>query len=204
MIKEFIQDYIDEYLRSQGFRKRRTTWNREVSYGVQVFDIQLDKCRDIASQSFTVNVGLLVEDVWNLCWDKPRPRFVQEVQCYPRFRLARLLNDFKGKCLDQWWELTADSMCELGEEMDTILKGSCIPFFEEMKSEEQVLQFVNNRYEDGLPLERIQRAVLLGLHGYDVDEQFEDFARDDYWGGFASRAKARLDKHVVKNSSKRD
>ena len=92
MIKDLIRIYIAPFLKRVGFKKKGTTWNREVNGVVHVIDIQASKARADGSESFTINIGLSINELWKIFWNKDVPQFMKEENCYPRFRLGYLLS----------------------------------------------------------------------------------------------------------------
>src|ERR1700722_3483316 len=95
-----IQTAIFQYLKPLGFRKKGRTFNRETEKGiVQVINLQsgqhpigehyiIPGIRESFYGRFTVNMGVLIEEVHNLNF--PSKPFYNEYHCQIRKRLPEL------------------------------------------------------------------------------------------------------------------
>jgi hypothetical protein len=111
-----IQKAIYDNLKPQGFIKKGRTLNRETEKGLyQVINFQSGKfplgdsyeipgIRDSYYGKFTINMGICVEDLYNLMFPTKPKTFYQEYECQLRTRLADLT---KGE--DFWWTLDDDT-----------------------------------------------------------------------------------------------
>ncbi len=109
-----IQAKVYEYMKPLGFRKKGRTFNREadekgifqvVHFQTGPFELapEIPPFRLNLYGRFTVNMGVLIQELYDLePWHKPTT-FFQEPYCLPRRRLPVLLY---GK--DVWWDLAGD------------------------------------------------------------------------------------------------
>jgi len=189
-ITQLVRDYIDPILKPAGFIRDGRVWNRSAPFGAHVLEIQSDLKRTDGSSRFTVNVGVFIDNLWSLCWERPKPAFIREVDCYPRFRLEFLTSGFNSKRRDKWWILNDTlSVTEVGREISIAMTSNCLPFFDSLHSIADVLKVP---VMDQLPLERLQRALLRELNGEDASERLYQLSRDSYWGNFVDKAHLRL------------
>ena len=199
LYKNIVSGSIAPLLKEAGFARRGVTWNRGGEAGIFVLNLQNSKPRIGGGIDVTINIGILIEDVWRLCWGRPVPDFVKEENCYPRFRIGDLLSNFAPRPLDKWWKIAAVDGPETTEMVNAV-RQDCLVYFDEIKSREVLTNFVQQKYKDRMPLEHLQRALLLGLEGYDVSQIFSRLQHDDYWRQFAESARRRLESHL-KNKS---
>ena len=194
MLKELIELYIAPFLKRVGFRKKGTTWNRGVNGFVHVIDIQSTKTRADGSESFTINVGVFMDELWQLFWDKSVPAFVKEENCYPRFRLGYLLSEFNPKHRDQWWEIRSPEEIEtIGKELETIFREECLPFFDQIESASDVLD-ISIKTKPNMPTEKLSHVILLNLAGNKAegDRLLDNLCADSHWGTRAAEIAKRL------------
>jgi hypothetical protein len=181
-------------LKSEGFRKKGTTWNRHNNDIVEVIDIQKGRIKKDGSVDFTVNIGLWIEDVWKLCWDKPTLKFVKEEDCFPRFRIGFLLDNYNTKFIDKWWVLTEEDMLFSGEQIQSVINQEVLPFYKKCNNMSDVLSFVGSNISIRLPLEYIYLAILRYISGQrDASVQIlHEFINDKHWGMKAKDVLKRL------------
>lgn len=186
MLGRLIKGEIAPLLKSAGFRKSRTVWNRATPELVQVLDLQDKKRRRLeGSAEFTLNLGLWIEEVWWCCWGKSAPAFIREIDCFPRFRIGKLLYDFQPRSLDRWWELNGEaSLAEVGEEVSGIIKNTCLPFFNSHTTVNEVLAFSREKRPIRFPLDELCMAILEFLEGdrEAAERKLSELAEDDHWG----------------------
>lgn len=111
---DHIQGKVFEFMKPLGFRKRGRSFNREadekgifevVNFQTGPYELapEIPPFRLNLYGRFTVNMGVLIKELYDLEeWHKAKD-FYQEVDCLPRERLPVLLY---GK--DFWWELKHD------------------------------------------------------------------------------------------------
>lgn len=196
MIDDIVRTFVAPHLKEQGFKKNGLTWNRAVNDIVQVINIQKDRYSTKDETRFTINVGIFVADVWNVCWSKPIPRFVRELDCYPRFRIGFLLNGLAPSYRDKWWSVAVGVDDDIGCEIGEIVASQCIPFYDSLKTTHEVALFVRDKFRDKLPLEQIQRAVLFRICGLNNCLDPWPMEDDDYWGAFSRAAKEKSQRYL--------
>jgi hypothetical protein len=102
-------------LKARGFKKQRHSFNRVAEPGlVHVINFQMGQFppgaqeipgfRPNLSGKFTVNLGVLVAEVYEATQRTSVPSFVQEYSCEFRVRLGELMR----LPSDQWWSLEED------------------------------------------------------------------------------------------------
>ena len=74
-----IQNEIFEFLKPLGFKKKGRTFNRQTEDGIyQVINIQSGQVYSTAYGSFTINLGIMVKEIYELdSYNKPKD-FYQE------------------------------------------------------------------------------------------------------------------------------
>ncbi len=196
MLKELIRLYISPLLKRQGFRKKGNIWNRDVGGIIHVIDIQSTMRRADGSESFTINIGVFINELWQLFWAKGAPKFIKEENCYPRFRLGFLLSEFDTKSRDKWWNINSQDQIEsIGKELEVAFIEECLPFLNRIVSECDALEVsINTNFS--MPVEKLSHAILLNLLGKRVEsDQFIDsLISDSHWGVRATEIKERLAK----------
>lgn len=193
MLKELIQLYIAPFLKRLGFRKKGMTWNREVNGIVHVIDIQSRRQRVDGSESFTINIGIFVNELWLLFWNKDVPLFVKEENCYPRFRLGYLLSNFDPK-RDKWWDIRSKEEIEkTGKELETLFTDKCLPFFDQIKSISDVLD-ISVVAKPNMPADKLYHAILLNILGNKTESEqlIGGLCSDTHWGDRATEIAERL------------
>ena len=111
-----IQNKVYEYLKPLGFRKNGRTFNRQTEKGIyQVINLQsgqyspwdnyvIPGLRENYYGKFAVNLGVLVQELYDLKNHSTTKKIYQEYDCQIRSRLASLV---KGK--DYWWPITNET-----------------------------------------------------------------------------------------------
>jgi hypothetical protein len=113
---------LDAILKPLGFRRHKMTWNRNAGSFLDVADLQRSKSGD----RVTVNVGVLVPSIFDLCWGEPPQPFVQEPDCTVR---TRLRDQSSGGEL--WWRISdADTPSDLCHQV----RDQALPFLDRMHS----------------------------------------------------------------------
>lgn len=194
MLKELISLYIAPLLKRLGFKKKGSTWNMSRDGFTFVFDIQSKKGSKGDDDSFTINLGVFVDELWRILWDKDAPAFVKEEQCYPRFRLGYLLSGFDQKRRDKWWNVESkDQLEEVAQEIEGLINELVVPTFESLKSVKDSLD-LSIKVEPSMPLEKISHAVLLKLTGDEFAgiKIIESFNEDLHWGAKAREVSERI------------
>lgn len=97
---------------------------------IDAVDLQVAKSADSA----TVNLGVLVPDVYELLWGEVPASFVIVPRCTVRSRLG-VLKDGN----DRWWSLDADGARDM---VSTIADDCVSEFFERMRDRRAVEEFL--------------------------------------------------------------
>ena len=175
---------LSQHLKEAGFKKQKTTWNRRIDGVRHVVDLQVSR------DSFTLNFGAFLEEVWEVVWLKPAPRFVHESDCFPRFRIGELLSGFQENALDRWWKLQESGKTIGGVEDAVCGKGLAV--LNGIQTNRDALAFSRENLRIRLPLE----LMYLGVLEYQCGEEssgvarLERLASDHQWG---RRAQASLE-----------
>jgi hypothetical protein len=195
MINEIIRVYINPDLKKEGFKKQGLTWNRKQGDIVHVFNLQKGRKRADGSVSFTLNLGICVQDIWEICWAKSFPKLVKEEECFPRLRIGLLIGEFKPKILDKWWILSGTSDIEIvGLEIRKIINQKCLPFFKQFQTIENVEIFVDSSIQIRFPLEKLYYSILKKLTGDDMTYRkiISEVENSEHWGTMAKKIMERL------------
>lgn len=111
-----IQKEVHQYLKPLGFKKRGRTFNRQTENGIwQVINFQsgqfpvgenyeIPGIRESFYGKFTVNMGVIVKELYEIRIKGEEKTFYQEYDCQIRTRLSQLTlgNDY-------WWDITGNS-----------------------------------------------------------------------------------------------
>lgn len=195
MLGEFIKSYIAQDLKEEGFLRKGTTWNRKTGNVLDVLNLQKGRPRPDRGIDFTLNVGLWMEEVWSACWARTTPSFIREEDCFPRFRIGFLLENFNPRFRDKWWFLDSEeALSSVGEEVRGILRSKCLPLFGRFSKVEEVLSFAETTVPVKLPLEKLYLGVLRHLRGdRELSESaFNELNTDPNWGRRAEEVLLRL------------
>src|SRR5215212_761753 len=79
LVSTLVNGSLDPFLRTHGFSKKKHTWNRPFGSFVDVLDVQESQWNDADSCSITVNVGVFSGEIHEICWGKPAPSWISEV-----------------------------------------------------------------------------------------------------------------------------
>ncbi|MEY2493792.1 MAG: hypothetical protein QOJ45_284 [Verrucomicrobiota bacterium] len=141
---------IDSVLKSAGFRRSRSVWNRAVGEFVDVIDLQCSKSNDLV----TMNLGVVYPKAYTACWGEPLPSYVVEPRATVRIRIGHLLG-----VGDQWWP--RETMAT-NEAILTALTEHALPFFDRMHSLEAIERLLTDqsRSSSGYPPPSIYLAAI--------------------------------------------
>lgn len=167
-----IQTNVYESVKDLGFRKRGRTLNREanekgifevINFQAGPYELapEIPPFRINLYGKFTVNLGVLIKELYDFVdYHKPT-NFYQEHYCHARQRLPVLLY---GK--DIWWDLTDDTNTK-AEIVSDGLRTAGLGFF---KLYDTRLKFKENfgRFNDAPPRARLDVALMV-LHSDRVE-----------------------------------
>ncbi len=140
-------------LKEAGFRKRRSTFNRETEPGlIQVFDFQMGPYEPGPQYEFppikvnlygkfNVNLGVFISEVHERLRGEPPPSFVPEYECELRKRLPELLPEDERPVTDKgvgWWSLD-DPPLKTANELRRLTTDYALPYFETVKTRDGVI-----------------------------------------------------------------
>lgn len=194
--KEIIRDYIAPSLKEAGFKKRGATWNYRIDGVGHVVNLQSSRSGS-GRVDLTLNLGVWVEDVWKICWAEDSPRFIREEDCFPRFRVGQVLEDFQERVHDKWWQLLkGESPVTVGEEVQSVLVEKCLPVLQGIQNKSDALAFASGKLAIRLPLEAIYFAILQFINGKSERARATllDLSSDDHWGPRVQGVLDRLSK----------
>jgi hypothetical protein len=161
MIHVLDKKFLAPLLRGQGFKKKNLTWNRTNVDIVHVLDIQLSRFSNLEEIQLTVNIGICMHAVRAIYWGKEIPSFIEEIDCFPRFRIGKFLSDFQPDALDRWWSLrNKDDIDKVGRELQVILSERVIPFLNRITTMPQVKIFCDANPLHLFPADKLNFAIL--------------------------------------------
>lgn len=180
MLNDFIKLFISPILKKYGFKKQGLKWNRTVGDVIQVIDIQKHHLDQLY---FTINVGVLHTHCGH-AFEIDMTKFINEVFCFPRFRLKNYVPDSQFGS-DEWWPIGSElQWAGVGEEVSRALEQILLPELDKVDSAAAVLEFSKTfRRSYFPPPEQLLMAILLYLVGK-VDESeklIEVVAASDSW-----------------------
>ena len=161
LIASLVKNHIAPVLSSHGFRRTRLVWNRRLLCVVHVLDIQTSRWHGDKTAVFTMNLGIWIEQLWRISWDKPVPTTVKEIDCFPRWRISYPM----GSATDVWWTVGARDVEGVGLELQRILLEKCIPFMDALNSISAVVAAAADPVLRRFPAELLSYAILKHLFG---------------------------------------
>lgn len=195
-----IGDYIAPGLKDARFKKSGTTWNHRIDGVVHVVDVQRSRIGP-DRVDFTLNLGVWVENVWRICWAKDNPRLIREEDCFPRFRVGQVIEDFQSRAHDKWWSVRKEESPEaVGEEVEHVLYQKCLPVLQRIRNESDALAFTRDNLLIRLPLETLYFAILQFINGENeiARATLLDLSSDNHWGPRVHKVMERLSEFDVR------
>ena len=139
-----IQKELHEFLKPHGFKKKGRTFNRETEKGVyQVINIQsgqfplgqdyvVPELREDLYGRFAINLGVCIEELYQLRYPRPAKTIYQDYDCSIRIRLSQLLlgNDF-------WWPINHPT--KSAKEVIIGLSEKGIPWLDLFENREKII-----------------------------------------------------------------
>jgi hypothetical protein len=184
-----IVEALDFLLKPLGFGRKQLTWNRERNGFVDVLDVQIGKSSEPDAISFTLNVGLMAGDVYEACWGKAPPAWIQETDCTVRTRLGMLGSESR----DLWWDGDAS---EVRSDVVRRVQADALSFLDSIRN----LQDVEGALERTLarrpdrPLGQLYLAIVkASLQKTDeAAALLDDVAKIGAWRGRVAEVRERL------------
>ena len=156
-------------LKRKGFRKSGFTWNR-ISDGVaHVVDFQISSySHEGEVTSFTINIGIALERVWQIYYGHGLTSKIKETDCFPNFRIGEVISGFSQQSRDVWWDLIDNDIpSETLVEVKSALVDHCLPLLDRLQTSDAVFHFIQKeaplRYP--YPYLKINWAIICYLHG---------------------------------------
>ena len=133
MIREIGKLHIGPLLASLGFKHKNLVWNRRRGEFVDIITLQKAKYSTPTEQSITGNVAICVPEFREIVF-KETPSFLIEGDgiFYVRFP-ALAANDFSGRVLDRWWNVTDETEDAVASELMSIIEEKAVPFLDSCK-----------------------------------------------------------------------
>jgi hypothetical protein len=167
-----VRDHLARYLKPQGFRSRGRTFNRSTEPGVvQVIGLQLgggagetpgpgssDEFGQGGRGTFTVNLGLYVDEVREALAQAERPRWIVASHCALCTRIGQLAEPAR----DIWWKLEGTDPGELAGDVVRLLDAHGLALLEACATREGIIaELTAQRAENGLSGQlRVTLAIL--------------------------------------------
>jgi hypothetical protein len=167
ILDKLISDHIHPVLMRIGFKRKANTWNQANDTSTLVINLQSSQWNSDYAGSFTINLGVFVPQVYEICWSKNAPSFITEPQCLIRRRIGDLISEGDVK-LDHWWSIeTSTDTAYLGGQVVDVLIRQGVPFLSQFKSLSIVHDFLisNAKQNDVAPLKLIYIAIIKHLMG---------------------------------------
>lgn len=160
---------MDLSMAAHGFRRSGMVWNRTRPGMIHVLSVQTGKRSSRLEIDFTINIGVLLESVWQAIQNRPLPKIVQEVDCFPRLRVGHLLDEGPLH-KDVWWALRVpDDIDVAGTEVRNIVNSKCIPFLNRIDSSHMAMIVAEDPTLRKHPAEKLSYAALQYLTGQCCD-----------------------------------
>lgn len=170
-----VRDHLSRYLKPQGFRIRGRVFNRSTEPGVvQVISLQMGGTKAVSRMTpeefgqgtrgtFTVNLGLYVDEVRDALAQQPRPRWITAAHCALCTRIGQLADPPR----DIWWKLEGTDPGELAGDVVRLLDAHGLALLEACATREGILaELASQRAENGLNGQlRVTYAILLAAAG---------------------------------------
>lgn len=161
MFKDLVKNYVSPLLKQQGFKKKDLCWNRKVDGLTQVINLQLSRYSNSGDIIFTMNIGVFDPKVWNKCWSKEPPVFINEQECFPCIRIGQLLNNMYKETTDHWWTINDEADEKyLGKEIIDLINNKCLKFLDSMLSKHNIVDFYSSAQIVLMPIEKIYLAII--------------------------------------------
>lgn len=192
-----VRDQLARYLKPQGFRVRGRNFNRSSEPGVvQVIALQAGAgggrwVQGVSSDfgpgvrgTFTVSLGLYVDEVHEVLAQQPRPRWITASHCALCTRIGQLADPPR----DLWFTLEGPPPGELAADVVRMLDAHGLSLLEACATREGILaELAGQRAQQGLHGQlRVTYAILLAGAGRLRD------ARDQLRAEVASSASSPL------------
>jgi hypothetical protein len=150
MIK--LQDIADQQrdaLSPVGFKRKSSTWRRDVGDFLDVIDFQ----RDQFSPRFTINIGIVTKSVYRIVWGEEVPKLIRAHTCTIYDRIGLVCSEG-----DRWWKLDdARAAAEIARRIRDVV----LPFMERMHSREEQKRYLHQGASFNIWSTPVYKAILM-------------------------------------------
>ncbi len=200
-----IQKEIFLFLKPLGFKKKGRTFNRQTEDGIfQVINIQSGRYefgdkyvipgfRENFYGKFTVNLGVMVREIYELSGHNKPKDIYQDYDCQIRERLPHLTVK-----QDHWWPISDDNNKTAKEVIDG-LSSHGLNWFDNFENRDKICKYLGT-YEGGSPRAKLDVA-LIELHRdrTKAEKLFQDYYDNiELKNGHKEYVKALADRFGVK------
>ena len=146
-----LQNIVHKELKAFGFTKKGRTHNKVVDEGiVHVINFQsgeypvgdnyiIPGIRESYYGKFTVNLGVFVNDIYEVTQGQPTENFIPEYICQIRTRLPELTNNN-----DDWWTV-GDNYIQVANEITNELTTDAFKWFSNFTDREKIIKSLQNK-----------------------------------------------------------
>ncbi|MCG6191490.1 DUF4304 domain-containing protein [Maribellus maritimus] len=176
-----IQKEIFQFLKPLGFKKKGRTFNRQTEDGIyQVINIQSGRyefgdkyvipgIRENFYGKFTVNLGVMVKEIYELEGHNKPKDIYQDYDCQIRERLPHLTIK-----QDHWWALSDDSIKTAREVVDG-LNSHGLDWLNKFETRDKICRNLGN-VEGGSPRAKLDVALIeLHRNRAKAEKLFQDY-----------------------------
>lgn len=141
--RRILKDWVEPYLKSQGFTKRSYVYTKRLSEVWWLIDVQRSRWNTTQEYEFTMNLGVYVPGFYTILRgeDPERPTVAD---CVFNLRPNNLL----GEQTDRWWVLRMDDEMPdlvdqaIGRELVGLLQDYGLPFLQRFQEKRAVLSYL--------------------------------------------------------------
>ena len=195
-----IQNEIFQFLKPLGFQKKGRTFNRQTEDGIyQVINIQSGQVYSTLYGSFTINLGIMVKEIYELeSYNKPK-EFYQDYDCQIRERLSNLTNKN-----DFWW-LISDNAENTAKKINQGLNSKGIEWLNALETRKKIVNNWVAMADSNSPRAKLDIAIIyLGLERENGIKLINDYYKNiknksthkDYVKELAEKLNIKLKKTI--------
>ncbi|CAH0336024.1 hypothetical protein FVB9288_01696 [Flavobacterium sp. CECT 9288] len=149
-----IQNEIFQFLKPFGFKKKGKTFNRQTEEGIyQVINIQSGQVYSNLYGSFTINLGIMVKEVYELESNNKQKVIYQDYDCQIRERLPHLTIK-----QDHWWTILDDNNKSAKEVIDG-LSSHGLDWLDKFENRDKICRNLGN-FECDSPRGKLDVALI--------------------------------------------
>jgi hypothetical protein len=179
---------LSKSIKLNGFKKENLIWRKIDNNFTYIIDLQSDKYNRKDDESFTFNIAIFSDKVYQMTWLKDAPEKPKDTDSAFRKRISYFL-EHKG---DKWWSLRSEeNVKEILPEVIGILNTLVLPFFERINNYSELYNIMRDLddQDSRYPLFQIQVACLSILIGHKSNGVaiLENVKKNPVWGENAAR-----------------